>query len=465
MKKNKLFIILFILLSFIVFGNKEVYAMHIFIKHPSGEIITLEVESGDSIDSTKCKILEKKGINPDIQKLYFVERLLDDERTLADYNIQKETTLQLVIDLNGMISGLNNNEKFIYDGTPKTPTGSLKVEDDLVSVEKLQVRYIGRDNTVYESENPPVNVGKYTVKYYIEKSLGYEGEITSDFEIEKDNPNYNIPKGKTGIKGQKLSSVKLPGEFKWENPDTILKSGKHLYKAIYTPSDLLNYKIVKDIEIEVNVYDVFKITTKVNGNGGTIKSSKTKVVENSKEKITMMFIADKGYMLDKVLVNDVEMQVDNNELKFVINKDTKVEATFKKIIYNIIEGENQVYKISKDNELRIRIDADYNLFNNILYIDENLVDKNNYTSESGSTLITLKHDYIETLDIGSHTIKAIFKDDIEVETNFTLEREEKISAENKKKSDSNIIIYILIVFVLIIGVITLVFIQKSKKNR
>lgn len=162
--------------------------------------------------------------------------------------------------------------------------------------------------------------------------------------------------------------------------------------------------------------------------------------------------------------------------------------------YKFTEGANQTYTIDESKNATFRIDADYSLFTNKVYVDNKLVDSTNYDSKSGSTVITLKDEYLKTLSVGEHTLKVAFSDNGEAITKFTIkekqqgtnieDNENTKNEENQEnnnlpnndvkkdntitntnpKTGDNVIVYFAMFSIALLGIITLAIVNTKRKK-
>ena len=139
--------------------------------------------------------------------------------------------------------------------------------------------------------------------------------------------------------------------------------------------------------------------------------------------------------------------------------------------YKFIEGANQIYIVGKSENATFRIDADYSLFINKVYVDDKLIDSTNYDSKTGSTVITLKDEYLKTLSVGENTLKVAFSDGKEATTKFEIkEKQQNVNTKSDKenistspKTGDNLLVYLTLSLISIIGIITLVIVNNRRK--
>lgn len=136
--------------------------------------------------------------------------------------------------------------------------------------------------------------------------------------------------------------------------------------------------------------------------------------------------------------------------------------------YKFTEGANQIYVIDESKNAIFRIDADFSLFDGKVYIDDALLDAKNYQAESGSTVIILNKEYVDTLSDGEHTIKVEFSDSGSATTKFELKAKqvniEKLENITNPQTGDNIGTYIVLSIVSVLGIAATMMINKKKRE-
>ena len=284
--------------------------------------------------------------------------------------------------------------------------------------------------TKYKATYTPVD----TTNYKTITDIDIEVDVKNTFDVIT-----SVPGGNGTITPSKIDVIEGSKVKITFTPNTGYMVDKVLVNGIEKTATGNEIEITVDEEKTVEVsYKKIPFTITVEEvTGATVNPDGTVTVSYGDNK-DFTITANTGYKLVKVLVNDVEKALDGNTLKLKnITSNMKIKVVVEKIEYKVIEGAKQTYTITEDTEARFRIDADYSLFNNKVYVDNVLVDSSNYTSKSGSTIIVLNKDYVDTLAVGEHTLKVAFADGGEAETTFTIARKAEDNNNNEDNNENN----------------------------
>lgn len=373
----------------------------------------------------------------------------------------------------------------ITQATPDytVPTGLTSVKGKVLADVALPTEF------TWNAPATVLTVGKtkYKATFTPVDTTNYKTITDIDIEVNVKN-TFNVitsvPGGNGTITPSKIDVIEGSKVKITFTPNTGYMVDKVLVNGIEKTATGNEIEITVDEEKTVEVsYKKIPFTITVEEvTGATVDPDGTVTVSYGDNK-DFTITANTGYKLIKVLVNDVEKTLDGNTLKLKnITSNMKIKVVVEKIEYKVIEGAEQTYTITEDTEARFRIDADYSLFNNKVYVDNVLVDSSNYTSKSGSTIIVLNKDYVDTLAVGEHTLKVAFTDGGEAETTFTIARKAENNNNNENntpskpedkeemkdngsnpKTGDNIMLYVAIASMSIIGLGATTIVAKKKK--
>jgi len=349
-------------------------------------------------------------------------------RTKNNTNISGEATTTYTITPREAltISGIEDNQRVIYNGSPVVLEGNVMVEENPggIKAEDLTVQWYASDGVTVIDR--PTNAGSYKVVYSYEDA-DYRGALVVNFEITKAESPAPI-EVETDFKiaaGQTLAD--LEGErtigFNWTNSDTVVTQGNNVYTATYAYNgDAENYET---LSLNIPVYGLAHVHINVvESEGGEVTVSSQEVLEG--ETVTITITPNSGRVLGSITINGVDYtnSVDDNTLSIAAGADDiEIASNFTSIQYSVIEGAGQIIDLDKDATAIFRIDADYGLFTGgAVYVDETLVGAENYTSWDGSTYIQLTDDYLNTLSVGEHTLMIAFGNGGTATTTFTIMR-------------------------------------------
>lgn len=357
----------------------------------------------------------------------------------------------------------------ITQATPDytVPTGLTGLKGKTLNDVTLPDRFTWNDaSTVltagthtYKATYTPVD----TTNYKTINDIDIEVVVKNTFNVitSVDGGNGTITPSKNGV----VEGTKVEIAF---TPDTGYMIDKVLVNTVETTvtGNKIELTVNENKEVKVSYKKIpFTVTVK-DVDGATITPNGAVAVSYGEDK-EFTITANSGYKLVKVLVDGTDKTADmvGDTLKLTnITSNINLEVVVEKIVYEVTEGANQKYTITKNNEAKFKINADFRLFDDgKVYVDNELVDPKNYTAESGSTIITLKKEFVDTLSVGEHTLKVLFNDGGEAITTFNVAKV-TVPTDNPNTGD-NIGFYIISGILSIVGLVGAgIFYRRKQTN-
>lgn len=343
----------------------------------------------------------------------------------------------------------------ITQATPDytVPTGLTGVKGKTLNDVTLPGRFTWNDTSTV------LTAGTHTYKatYTPEDTTNYKTITDIDIEVVVKN-TFNVITSVDGGNGtitpSKIGAVEGTKVEITFTPNTGYMIDKVLVNTVETTVIGNKIELTVDEEKDVAVsYKKIPFTVTVKDVDGATITPNGAVAVSYGETQEFTITANSGYKLVKVLVDGTDKTADmvGDTLKLTnITSNINLEVVVEKIVYEVTEGANQKYTITKNNEAKFKINADFRLFDDgKVYVDNELVDPKNYTAESGSTIITLKKEFVDTLSVGEHTLKVVFNDGGEAITTFNVARV-TVPTDNPQTGD-NIGFYIISGILSIVG--------------
>lgn len=318
--------------------------------------------------------------------------------------------------------------------------------------------------------------GKYSAKFNIEFDADKEitikvGDINStNYKISTLDVKKSVPKAEEEVSSNKLvdpdgnSLTVLDKLFKFDEEDELL----------------IRMEMVPEEPSEEELKEIEALEKALGRNKKVVGVIFVYVLDKDGEPVKLKDVTD-GYKLFLTADSDALDGFNNPNMVRVLDEKNLKFGDAIKLSYNDTDGgivskldnvgmfilyndnniyydfldntDNQTYYVKDNEDLVLKIDADLDKFID-MYIDDKLVDSKNYTTKSGSTVITLKKDYVKSLSKGKHTIVVNFKDGVAT-TNLN------IASSNPKTGDS-IYVYLVILMISLIGFVSSIKYSKNK---